>query len=90
MNLFCFTLRDAILEWGKKFMQSHPSCIFLELEVAFYERYYIVQNDEQVYMALRVIKQGNDEKVEVYYERILKLANCLQHKVDDNLLTTFS
>jgi len=31
--------------------------------------------DEQMYMALRVIKQG--EKVEVYYEHILKLVNCL-------------
>ncbi len=75
---------------GKKIYAVSSELHFLELEVAFYERYYIVQNDEQVYMALRVIKQGNDEKVEVYYERILKLANCLQHKVDDNLLTTFS
>jgi hypothetical protein len=33
--------------------------------------------------------QGSDEKVEVYYEQILKLVNCLQHKVDDNLLTIF-
>ncbi len=49
-------------------MQSHPSCIFLELEVAFCKCYWTVQNDEQVYMALKVIKQGNDEKVEVYYE----------------------
>ncbi len=32
--------------------------------------------NEQVYMALRMIKQGGDEKVDVYYERILKLANC--------------
>jgi hypothetical protein len=40
-------------------------------------------------MALRVIKQGSDEKVEVYYEWTLKLANYLQHKADDNLLTTF-
>jgi len=42
-----------------------------------------------MYMALRVIKQGGEEKVEVYYESILKLANCLQHQVDDNLITTF-
>ncbi len=56
MNLFYFTLRDAILEWSKKLMQSHPSCIFLELEVAFCKRYHIVQNDEQVYMDFRVIK----------------------------------
>jgi hypothetical protein len=40
-------------------------------------------------MAFRVIKQKNDEKVEVYYEQILRLANCLQHKMDNNLLTTF-
>ncbi len=36
MDLFCFTLKDVILEWGKNFMQSHPSCTFLELEVAFW------------------------------------------------------
>jgi hypothetical protein len=40
-------------------------------------------------MALKVIKQGNNEKVKVYFEQILKLANCLQHKANDNLLTTF-
>jgi hypothetical protein len=89
MNLFCFTLRDVILEWGENFMQFHPGCIFLKLEAAFYKHYCIVHNDEQVYMALRIIKQGNNKKVEVYYERILKLANCLQHKVNDSSLTTF-
>jgi hypothetical protein len=40
-------------------------------------------------MDFRVIKQGNNEKVEVYYEWILKLANYLQHKRDNGLLTTF-
>jgi hypothetical protein len=29
------------------------------------------------------------QKVEVYYECILKLANCLNHIKDNNLLTTF-
>jgi hypothetical protein len=58
-------------------MQSNVGCTFLELEVAFCKRYRIIQNNEHVYMALIVIKQGNDEKVEVYYERILKLANYL-------------
>jgi hypothetical protein len=42
-----------------------------------------------VYMALQVIKQGGDEKVAIYYERILKLTNCFQHKKDNSLLTTF-
>jgi hypothetical protein len=34
-NLFYFTLRDAILEWGKIFMQFHPSFNFEKLEMAF-------------------------------------------------------
>ncbi len=40
-------------------------------------------------MALWMIKQGGNEKVEVYYECILKLANCLHHQANDNLLTIF-
>ncbi len=46
VNLFCFTLRDTILKWGKKIMQSHRSYIFLELEVTFYKCYCIIQNNE--------------------------------------------
>jgi hypothetical protein len=49
-------------------MQFHLDCTFLELEATFYKHYHTFQNDEHVYMALRVIKQGNNEKVEVYYE----------------------
>jgi hypothetical protein len=89
MNSFCFTLRDAILEWGENFMQFHPSCSFMELEVTFCKHYHTIQNDEQIDMALRVIKQSNDKKVKAYYERILKIANYFQHEVNDNLLTTF-
>jgi hypothetical protein len=42
MNLFCFTLRDAISEWGEDFMQSHPSYIFLELEATFCKQYHTI------------------------------------------------
>ncbi len=35
--------------------------------------------NEEVYMPLQVRKQGGDEKVEVYYEHILKLTNWFQH-----------
>jgi hypothetical protein len=45
--------------------------------------------DKQVYMALRVIKQGGDEKVEVNYKCILKLANYFHHQINDNLQITF-
>jgi hypothetical protein len=40
-------------------------------------------------MAFRIIKQGVTKKVKVYYEWILKLVDCLQHKAVDNLLTIF-
>jgi sugar phosphate permease len=43
MNLFCFTLRYAILEWGENFMQSHLGCTFLESESTFCKCYYIVK-----------------------------------------------
>jgi hypothetical protein len=35
INLFGFTLQDNIFEWGEKFVQNHPICIFEELEHAF-------------------------------------------------------
>jgi len=77
VNLFCFTLHNAISEWGENFIRAHPICKFEKLEAMFCKCYQKVQMDEQVYMALWVIKQGGDEKVEVYNECILKLANCL-------------
>jgi hypothetical protein len=70
-------------------MQSHLGCTFAKLEVALCKHYQKVQTNEQVYMVMRVIKQAMKEKVEIYYEHILKLENCLNHKVDDNLLMTF-
>jgi hypothetical protein len=33
------------------------------------------------------MKQEKNERMEVYYERLLKLANSLQHKTIDNFLT---
>jgi hypothetical protein len=88
VNIFCFTLRDAILEWAEIFMQSHLKCTFAKLEATFCKRYWKVQTYKHVYMALRIIKQTLDEKMEVYYERILKLVNYLNHKTNDSMLTT--
>jgi hypothetical protein len=34
-------------------------------------------NDEKVYMQLRNIQQQTSKRVEVYYEQLLKLTNCL-------------
>jgi hypothetical protein len=88
INLFCFTLRDAISRWGEIFMQFHPGCTFIALEATFYKCYWKATH-EHVYIALRVIKQAMDKKKEVYYECILKLGNCLNHKADNNLLDIF-
>jgi hypothetical protein len=89
LNLFYFTLCDAISEWGKNFMRPHSVCKFEELEATFYKHYWKVQKDEQVCMSLCMIKQGGNKKVEVYYECILKLVNCLPHHVDNSFLTIF-
>ncbi len=32
INLFGFTLKDSILEWGKNYVKNHPNCTFEELE----------------------------------------------------------
>jgi hypothetical protein len=44
-------------------MKSHLVCRFEKLEVVFYKCYQKVQTNEQMCMALQVIKQGGDEKL---------------------------
>jgi hypothetical protein len=89
VNLFYFTLCDVIFKWRENFMRLHSICKFKELEVTFYNHYWKVQKDKRVCMALCMIKQGGNEKVEVYYACISKLVNCLPHHVDNSFLTTF-
>jgi ubiquinone biosynthesis protein COQ9 len=52
INLFVFTLRDNILEWGKNYAQNHPNYTFEELEQAFCKRLKTMKNDEKVYIQL--------------------------------------
>jgi hypothetical protein len=87
INLFTFTLKDNILKWGKIFVQDHPNCTFKELEQAFCKCFWIVKNDEIFYKQLRNLQQLG-EWVEVYYDHLLKLADCLQVKVIDVLFIT--
>jgi hypothetical protein len=35
INMFGFTFKDNIFEWGEKFVQDHPNCTFEELEQTF-------------------------------------------------------
>jgi hypothetical protein len=39
INLFCFTLRDAISKWGFFLMKAHLVCKFEELKVVFCKCY---------------------------------------------------
>ncbi len=43
INLFCFTLRDAISKWGFFLMKAHLVCKFEELKVVFCKCYWKVQ-----------------------------------------------
>jgi hypothetical protein len=50
INLFGFTFKNNIFEWGENYVQDHPNYIFEELEQAFCKRFRIMKNDEEVYM----------------------------------------
>ncbi len=50
INLFSFTSRNNILEWGEKFVQDHPNCTFEELEQTFYKHFQTMKNDEEIQM----------------------------------------
>jgi hypothetical protein len=50
INLFGFTLKDNIFEWGENYVQNHPDYTFEKLEQTFYKRFKTLKNDEDVYM----------------------------------------
>jgi hypothetical protein len=65
INLFYLTLCDDIFEWGENVMQSHPNCVFDELEVFFTNTIERLKKRTSLHGALHVIKQKVDEKVDV-------------------------
>ncbi len=50
INLFGFTFKDNIFEWGENFVQNHPNCIFEKLEQTFCKRFKTMKNDGEVCM----------------------------------------
>jgi hypothetical protein len=58
-------------------MSKNFDCIFLELTQAFCKCHRKIQNDEQIYMELKNMKQEEIKRVEIYYEQIQKLAHGL-------------
>ncbi len=87
INLFGFTLKDNIYEWGENYVQDHPNCTFEELEQTFCKQFRTIKNDEKVYMQLQNIQQQTVKSVKVYYECLLKLIICLQVKATNVFLT---
>ncbi len=74
----CLVLLSKIIFLnGEKNIQDHPNYTFEELEQAFCKQFKMVNNDEEVYMQLWNIQQPTIERVEIYYEHLLKLTNYL-------------
>jgi hypothetical protein len=88
INMFGFILRDNIYEWDENYVQDHPNYTFEELEQTFCKLFIIVKNNEEVYIQLHNIKQQTTKCVEVYYEHLLKLVNCLHVRAIYVFLTT--
>ncbi len=68
-------------------MGEYLGCIFAELQLAFCKKLQKSSNNEQVYLQLKNMKQEKNERMEVYHERLLKLANSLQHKTINSFST---
>jgi hypothetical protein len=84
--MFNFTLKDIVFDWCNNYMGDYLYCTFAELQLASCKRYKKVLNDEQVYLQLKNMKQEKNERVEAYYEKLLKLAKSLQHKITNSFL----
>jgi hypothetical protein len=88
INVFSYTLRDTTSNWCHKYMSRYPNYIFSKFIHAFCKCHQKIENDEQIYMELNNIKQKETKRVEVYYERIQKLAHGLQVPTTNKFLTT--
>jgi hypothetical protein len=86
MTLFYTTLTDKVQRWADNYLDMHPSCTWEQFKAAFKKRYREQQTDEQVYAALKTLKQGDNERVEDYYERFMKLIRCLQTTVGEGFM----
>jgi len=76
------------LDWCHNYMLEYPDYTFSDITQAFCKCHRRTQNDEQIYMELKNMKQEVIKRVEVYYEQIQKLAHGLQVPTIDTFLTT--
>jgi hypothetical protein len=78
INTFSYTLRETTSYWCHNYILIFHNYIFFGLTHMFCKCHQKTQNNEQIYMVFKNIKQGETKQVEVYYERIQKLAHGLQ------------
>jgi hypothetical protein len=64
----------------------HSNCTLKQFKAAFKKRYREQQTNEQVYVALKPLKQGDNKRVEDYYEQFMKLIRCLQTTMGEGLI----
>jgi hypothetical protein len=70
INVFSYTLRNITLDWCYNYMSEYLDYIFSDLTQTFCKRHRKIQNDDQIYVELKNMKQKEIERVEVYYEQI--------------------
>ena len=88
INLFGTTLRKAPQKWHDKFLRATPHSTWPELKAAFCRRYRKEQTDEQIYAAIKHMKQGSNEKVEEFYERFMDLVDNLSSQLGSGFVMT--
>jgi hypothetical protein len=87
INAFRYTLKDTSSNYCHNYMLKFPNCIYLEFIQTFCKCHKNIQNDVEIYMELKNMKQEETKRVEVYYKRIPKLVDCLQVPTTDNFFT---
>ncbi len=85
--MFSFSFEDIVSNQCNNYMGDYPNCTFAKLQLTLCKQFITFDNDEQVYLQLKSMKQEKNEKVEVYYERLLKLTNSLPHMTTYSFLT---
>ncbi len=60
INAFSYMLKDTTLDWCHNYMSKFPDCIFSKFTQAFCKHHWKTQNDEQIYMEMKNMKQGGD------------------------------
>ena len=89
INLFGYSLHEGASEWFSNYITDFPNTTFDDLIIAFRKRFRMINSEEEAYKQLHRVTQQPREKVEAYYERLMKIANLLKMNHDDRSLITY-